>query len=248
MRIFNLKGNKEMKRVILAAMLFASIGSVQAQVTGNLSSATDYRFRGISQTQNSQALHGGIDYAHTSGFYVGNLNSNVSTKLYTDSNGLESDVYAGFKKEVVKGVTVDVGSYNYIYSRSSNRFGSTSNTNEVFGAVTTGPVTLKYSQSIGDYFGVVNSKNSKYVQADLKMPIMAKLTADAHIGHVLITNNKANNFTDVNFGATYNLAGFGIGAHYYINRGLNAATKNANTVADERLYKNAFLVSVSKSF
>jgi uncharacterized protein (TIGR02001 family) len=144
-----------MKKSILAAMLFASIGSAQAQVTGNLTAATDYRFRGISQTQNSQAFQGGIDYTHASGFYAGNWNSNVSNKVYTDSNGLESDVYAGFKKEVVKGVTVDVGSYNYIYSRSTNRFGSNSNTNEVFGAVTTGPVTLKYSQSLGDYFGAV---------------------------------------------------------------------------------------------
>jgi hypothetical protein len=242
------KGNKEMKKAILAAMLFASIGSAQAQVTGNLSAATDYRFRGISQTQNSQAFQGGIDYSHASGLYVGNWNSNVSNKLYTDSNGLESDVYAGFKKEVVKGVTVDVGSYNYIYSRSTDRFGSNSNTNEVFGAVTTGPVTLKYSQSLGDYFGAVNSKNSKYVQADVKMPIMAKLTADAHIGRVLITNNKTNNFTDVNFGVTYNLAGFGVGAHYFTNRGLSASTKLADTVAGEKLYKNAFLVSVSKSF
>jgi hypothetical protein len=77
---------------------------------------------------------------------------------------------------------------------------------------------------------------------------MAKLTADAHIGRVLITNNKTNNFTDVNFGVTYNLAGFGVGAHYFTNRGLSASTKLADTVAGEKLYKNAFLVSVSKSF
>jgi len=98
-----------MKKIIFA-LLFVS-GIAQAQVTGNVGVTSDYRFRGISQTQNSQALQGGIDYSK-SGFYVGNWNSSVSSLLYTDSIGLENDVYAGFKKEIYKGVTIDVGSYN----------------------------------------------------------------------------------------------------------------------------------------
>ena len=54
-----------MKKIIFA-LLFVS-GIAQAQVTGNVGVTSDYRFRGISQTQNSQALQGGIDYSHTSG-------------------------------------------------------------------------------------------------------------------------------------------------------------------------------------
>jgi uncharacterized protein (TIGR02001 family) len=238
-----------MKKIVLAALLVASsIGASYAQVSGNVGVTTDYRFRGISQTQNSQALQGGVDYAHKSGFYVGNWNSSVSNLLYTDSIGLENDLYVGFKKEVVKGVTVDVGSYNYFYSQAANRFVSNSNTHEVYAAVGYGPVVAKYSQSLGDSFGVANSKSSKYVQADLKFPIAAQLTADAHVGHTMVANHSTTDYTDYNVGATYNLAGFAIGAHYFTNKGLAPAVKTANTVNGEQLYKSAFVFSVAKAF
>ena len=237
-----------MKKLLLALFVLAGIASAQAQVTGNLGVTTDYRFRGISQTQNSQALQGGVDYADKSGFYVGNWNSSVSNLLYTDSIGLESDLYAGYKKEVVKGVTVDVGSYNYFYSQAANRFGSNSNTHEVYAAVGYGPIVAKYSQSLGDSFGVANSKSSKYVQADLKFPIAAKLTADAHVGHTMVANHSTTDYTDYKVGATYNLAGFALGAHYFTNKGMTPAVKTANTVNGEQLYKSALVFSVAKSF
>src|SRR5438128_572638 len=48
-------------------------------LTGNVALVTDYRFRGISQTFGKPAFQGGFDYAHSSGFYVGNWNSNVNS-------------------------------------------------------------------------------------------------------------------------------------------------------------------------
>ena len=33
-------------------------------VTGNMTIASDYRFRGISQTYTGPAIQGGVDYAH----------------------------------------------------------------------------------------------------------------------------------------------------------------------------------------
>jgi uncharacterized protein (TIGR02001 family) len=237
-----------MKKLVLAFLMVAGMSVAQAQVTGNVGVTSDYRFRGISQTANSQALQGGIDYADKSGFYVGNQNSSVSSALYTDSIGMENDVYAGFKKEVIKGVTVDVGSYNYYYSRSGNTFNSVSNTHEAYIGAATGPVSVKYSQSLGDYFATANSKGSKYYQADLNMPMDKKLTLNAHIGHTAVANHSSSNYTDVKVGGTYALAGLDVGAHYYTNRGLTTAAKAADTVAGEKLYKSALVFSVAKSF
>jgi len=70
------------KSLLILALL--SAGLVQAQVTTNLGATSDYRFRGISQTQNAPAIQGGIDYAHKSGVYIGNWNSSVSSQLYTN--------------------------------------------------------------------------------------------------------------------------------------------------------------------
>ncbi|EYS85711.1 hypothetical protein CF68_09885, partial [Cupriavidus sp. SK-4] len=40
--------------------------------TANVSLVSDYRYRGISQTNLRPAIQGGFDYTHESGFYVGN--------------------------------------------------------------------------------------------------------------------------------------------------------------------------------
>jgi hypothetical protein len=55
-------------------------------ITGNMALSSDYRTRGISQTNKMPALSGGFDIAHSSGFYVGNWNSNVDSDYYTGAN------------------------------------------------------------------------------------------------------------------------------------------------------------------
>ena len=81
-----------MKKVLLAMLAMAGFTLAQAQVTGNLGLTSDYRFRGVSQSQNAPAVQGGVDYAHSSGFYIGNWNSSVSSQVYTAGAGLESDM------------------------------------------------------------------------------------------------------------------------------------------------------------
>ena len=73
-----------MKKLLFVMLMVAGMGSAFAEFLGNVGLTSDYRFRGISQTMNSQALQGGIDYADKSGFYAGNWNSTVSSRLYTD--------------------------------------------------------------------------------------------------------------------------------------------------------------------
>src|SRR3954471_5124535 len=67
-------------------------------VTGNMTLVTDYRFRGISQTLGRPAIQGGFDYAHESGVYLGNWNSNVSSAAGYPGGNLEMDFYGGYKK------------------------------------------------------------------------------------------------------------------------------------------------------
>ncbi len=83
-------------------------------VTGNATLASDYRFRGISQTFGGPAFQGGGDYSHASGFYLGNWNSNVSGLSYPNGAGLEMDFYGGVKKSFGD-LTLDVGTLYYYY-------------------------------------------------------------------------------------------------------------------------------------
>lgn len=232
-----------MKKVILALMLAAGFSAAQAEVTGNASLTSDYRFRGVSQTQNAPAVQGGVDFAHSSGFYAGNWNSSISSELYPGAAGVESDVYTGFKKEF-GGVKVDAGVISYMYPRAT----TDTNTNEVYVGASFNVLSVKYSRSMSNYFGVADSKNSSYIQADANVPVASKLSAVAHYGRTSVANNSALDYADYNVGAAYDLDGWIFGAKYHTNTSKGANFETVNTVNNQKLYKSAVVVSVSRSF
>jgi uncharacterized protein (TIGR02001 family) len=234
-----------MKKLLTALLIVA--GVAQAEVTTNLGATSDYRYRGISQTQNAPAVQGGIDYTNKNGFYAGNWNSSVSSLVYTNGAGIETDLYAGYKKEF-KGVTFDVGSYNYFYPRAS--VGKTNyDTREVYVGAAKGPVAFKVSQSLGDYFAASNSRGSRYYQADVAYPIAGtKASILAHAGRTDVANQTVLDSNDYNAGVGYNLAGFDLAARYYTNSNKTTAFQTANTVGNQKLYRNALVLSVSKTF
>jgi uncharacterized protein (TIGR02001 family) len=234
-----------MKKLLTALLIVA--GVAQAEITTNLGATSDYRYRGISQTQNAPAIQGGIDYTNKNGFYAGNWNSSVSSLVYTNGAGIETDLYAGYKKEI-KGVTFDVGSYNYFYPRAS--VGKTNyDTREVYVGAAKGPVSIKVSQSLGDYFAASNSRGSRYYQADVAYPIAGtKASILAHAGRTDVANQTILDSNDYNAGVGYNLAGFDLAARYYTNSNKTAAFQTANTVGNQKLYRNALVLSVSKTF
>ena len=234
-----------MKKLLTALLIVA--GVAQAEITTNLGATSDYRYRGISQTQNAPAIQGGIDYTNKNGFYAGNWNSSVSSLVYTNGAGIETDLYAGYKKEI-QGITLDVGSYNYFYPRAS--VGKTNyDTREVYVGAAKGPVSIKVSQSLGDYFAASNSRGSRYYQADVAYPIAGtKASILAHAGRTDVANQTVLDSNDYNAGVGYNLAGFDLAARYYTNSNKTTAFQTANTVGNQKLYRNALVLSVSKTF
>ena len=243
-----------MKKLFLALLLTVGFTSAHAQLTGNLSLTSDYRFRGISQSQNAPAVQGGVDYSHSSGFYVGNWNSSVSSQLYTQGSGVESDLYAGFKKDIYKGLTLDVGSYNYFYPRAKVAgTGSNFDTYEGFVGLGYGPVAVKYNRTLGNgYFGTANAQGTQYYQADVAYPLtvigLSKASFLAHAGHTNVANSTTLDYSDYNVGLGYDLEGWNLAAKYYTNTSMTSSFQTANTVSGQKLYKNAGVFSVSKSF
>jgi uncharacterized protein (TIGR02001 family) len=47
-------------------------------IAANVTIVNDYRYRGLTQSNFKPAIQGGFDYAHESGFYIGNWNSSIS--------------------------------------------------------------------------------------------------------------------------------------------------------------------------
>ena len=75
-------------------------------VTGSVSLTSEYRLRGISQTDGDPALQGAITVAHSSGVYVGTWASNLAGYGTYGGSNLEVDLIAGFSHDF-GGVTGD---------------------------------------------------------------------------------------------------------------------------------------------
>ena len=167
--------------------------------TGNVGLFSQYIFRGLTQTNGKPALQGGLDYAHSSGFYIGTWASNVSwfdetnvgsiaapIKLAqpagagapfvanrSNSNNLEIDVYGGWKKSWGDW-GMDIGLLQYYYPGTYENLAnlvSKPNTLEGYVAGSWKWLSLKYSHSFSDAFGVKNSKNSTYLDLSAAIPL-----------------------------------------------------------------------------
>lgn len=258
---------------IAAAAALPGLAAAQASsphtVAGNMGIFSDYRFRGISQTFEQPAIQGGIDYSHSSGFYLGNWNSNVSGLSYPNGGGIEMDFYGGFKKGFGD-VTLDIGVLQYYYPGAKYGNGEKFDTTEVYIGASWKWLSAKYSITTGDYFGINtstfggvcnrdgseclpaapgDSKSSGYLDISASYALAPKLTLVGHIGVQTIENFKPLEYNDYKIGLTYDMNGWLLGAAYI------------DTDADEKWYfltngvgktketgEGTVVLSVSKAF
>ena len=179
------------QKMVLAALALSGSAFAQTKapepdytLSYNVGAVTDYRFRGISQTRHKPALQGGVDFAHASGFYLGLWASTI--RILKDIPGgkgsIEVDLYGGYKGKISDTFNYDVGVLRYQYPREN--FPITVNTTELYGAVTYGPATVKYSHSVGSQtFGVANSRGTYYLEAAATFDLGSGYALTPHIGH-----------------------------------------------------------------
>ncbi|MEA3387686.1 TorF family putative porin [Sphingobium sp. CCH11-B1] len=84
-------------------------------VTGTVGLVSDYRFRGVSQSDRGMAVQGGFTIAHESGAYVGTWGSNLGGWGRFGGANMELDLIAGYAASLGEGTTVDVGLTWYMY-------------------------------------------------------------------------------------------------------------------------------------
>ena len=195
----------------------------ESTLSYNAGAVSDYRYRGISQSGLKPALQGGLDYADKSGFYVGVWGSSI--KWIKDAGGdanVELDLYGGYKG-AVGDVSYDVGFLRYEYP--SNKLAVSANTNEVYGAATYGPATLKYSHAVSNLFGFADSKNSYYVDLSATFDLGEGFNLVPHVGYQSVKNNDAYSYTD-----------YALTLGKDLGNGLSATAAVIGTDADKALY------------
>jgi uncharacterized protein (TIGR02001 family) len=243
-------------------------------VTGNMTIASDYRFRGISQTYLGPAIQGGIDYAHSSGLYIGNWNSSVASQVYTGGSGIEMDFYGGYKK-AFGDFGLDVG-YLYYYYHNAKFQSSAGNkkfdNQEIYLGGSWKWISAKLSYALSDYFGLSNeqaaggywcdkstdpctpltarggSKGTYYLDLTAAYPVSDKFTVIGHVGRLKAKNYGELDYTDFKAGVTYDLNGWVLGASYI---GTNAKKEwyyTAGSKGNKEIGEGTLVLSVAKTF
>ena len=88
---------------------------------GSLTYASDYMFRGVSNSNEGPQVQGDMNWSHDSGFYLGLWTTN--TNYGGNGNSMELDPYIGFASSIGDtGISYDVGYFAYSYPRSDQDF------------------------------------------------------------------------------------------------------------------------------
>ena len=215
----------------------------------NVGLTNDYRYRGISQSRLEFAGSAGIDYALPAGFYVGAWISSIKwIKDLGGNSNAEVDLYGGYKGEISKDLTYDVGVLTYYYH--NNDLSPTANTTEIYGAMTFGPATLKYSHALSNLFGFANSKNSNYLDLTATFEVGPAVQLIPHIGFQRVAGNSDFSYMDYSFTVGKDFSGFFlsaaiVGADTHDINGVKAYTSPNN---GKDLGRAGFLVGVKKTF
>jgi len=226
---------------VLAAPAFAD------DLAFNTSLASDYRYRGISQTRLQPALQGGADVASAAtGWYAGAWASSINwTRDAGGAGRVELDIYGGKRGQLTQVLIYDAGVLTYVYK---GRIPGLDNpdTTELYGQLGYGPVTLKYSHSVTSLFGFVDSKNSGYLDLSANIVAGTGYTINLHAGHQRIKNNGSSDYSDWKLGMTKD---FGFAAIQLAAVGTNASkVAYASPANGKFLGKNALQLTVSRTF
>jgi uncharacterized protein (TIGR02001 family) len=254
--------NKQTTLSIVAAALALGSAPGFAQTTlpydwsftANAGLFSDYRFRGVSQTNKKPAFQGGFDFAHKSGFYAGNWNSNVDSGLYNGAN-LEMDFYGGFKG-AYQSFSYDVGALYYYYPGTGAAGSLKIDNAELYVSGGWGPFSLKYSYAVSDFFGYPDSDGAYYLDGTITYPLSKELSLVGHIGYQGNLKNDARIFetngavqtsiTDWKLGVNYELSGWVLGASYIdTNRSYTLGTAS---LENKDISGSTLVLSVTKSF
>jgi uncharacterized protein (TIGR02001 family) len=182
-----------MKAALLALMLLGPATAVADSAwewSYNMSFVTDYLFRGISQNGDNPSVQGGIDLAHSSGWYVGAWAAIVDQVelrgTTTDDTRTELDLYGGYGGNFTDAFSYDVGLIYYAYPVDAEQL----NFAELYGSLTYdfGPAALTGGLAYSpDFFG--ETDDAVYYYAELGIPLPSNFSASLHYGHQDIDDN-----------------------------------------------------------
>ncbi|ATQ42085.1 TorF family putative porin [Caulobacter mirabilis] len=166
----------------------------------NVGVASDYVFRGVSQTDEGPQLFAGWDYGKGI-FYAGGWASNVD---FGDGTDIEVDLYAGVKPTVGP-VTLDFGAIYYGYVNAPGGADWNQWEFKAAASVPAGPVTLGAAAYYSPDYTGVGTDNSLYIEANASFSPAEKWTVSGAVGNqsVDLAGGGSSDYTTWNVGVGY---------------------------------------------
>lgn len=174
---------KLIKTALLAAVASVAMTSAASAQEGvfdfsfNVGAATDYVFRGVSQTDENGQIYAGVD---TTLFGIGYAGAWISNVDFGDQTDGEFDLYTGVKPKLGP-VQLDLGVVYYGYLNQANGADQDYTEWKITGSVPVGPATIGgaffYSS---DFFG--GTGEATYFEVNGSVPVAEKVTVSGALG------------------------------------------------------------------
>ncbi len=213
-------------------------------VTGGVTLVSDYRFRGVSFSDEDIAIQGTFNVNHSSGLYAGVWASSIEDSALFGHT--EVDLYAGYTTEIASGTAIDVGLLYYYYPNGQSAAGN-SDYFEPYASIKTtlGPVSAKLGAAYAFDQSALAGDNI-YVFTDLGAGIPGTpVTLAAHLGYSDGSLAFGGSYWDWSLGADVALgSGFTAGVRY-VDTDLDDLT---GVPAADTLYDATVLFTLGVSF
>jgi uncharacterized protein (TIGR02001 family) len=96
-------------------------GASNIGISGDVFLLSDYRYRGVSRSDEAPAVQGQLTVSLPAGFYAGARGTSLSH--YAGHGDAEADLYAGYGTGIAPGTTLDAGIMVYWFPDANGRTG-----------------------------------------------------------------------------------------------------------------------------
>lgn len=229
-----------------SGLAYAESDNMGFKVNGNIALTTDYRYRGISQSDEGPAVQGGFDVGHETGLYAGIWASSID---FGDTGGtLEVDYYAGFAGNIVEDVSFDVGYIYYDYPQAEDNLEQ--DFSEIYASVSWAGFTLGVAYA-PTYFG--DYDDGKYAYLDYAAALPWGLSLGLHFGYSDIGEDSAGEkavgdgrYTDYSISLSKELMGVNMGVAW-VDTDLSEQDCANDLAGASTLCNDTFVFTVSKT-
>ena len=217
-------------------------------VSGDITLTSDYRFRGISNSDNHPTLQGSVSLVHDSGLYAGVWASHIDLGIGTST---EIDYYLGYNRALNEDASLDLSYTYYDYPHAVDEakadygeFAAIYAHNNAFITGDTATFSVYYSPKF-----TADSDQAYYVETAYQYPLAQQFQLLTSIGYTRLTDKE--NFAQ-GVGGDGTQQGYydyklGIAREFY-GFGTELVWVDNNLKTDSDVAKGKTVFSISKSF